>query len=101
MGKKNVNNFWTLSPILTKFDIQHQLYTRNKRFNRKSWNLENKMAAGRHIGFHKNLNNFRTVSPIITKFGTELRPDTAETPEVSKMSLFKIQDGRRRNRKYV
>ena len=53
-------------------------------------------AGGRHIEICKNLNDSRTVRPILTKFGTELRYDTAETPEVSKPPFFKIQDGRRR-----
>jgi len=54
------------------------------------------MATGRHFEIYKNLNNSRTVRPILTKFGTELRLDTAQTPEVSKPPFFKIQDGRRR-----
>ena len=54
------------------------------------------MAAGRHIEICKNLNNSRTVRPIFTKFGTELRHDTAETPEVSEPLVLKIQGGRRR-----
>ena len=51
---------------------------------------------GRHIEICKNLNNSRTVRPIYTKFGTELRHDTAETPEVSKPPFFKIQRCRRK-----
>ena len=54
------------------------------------------MAVGRHIEIYKNRNIFRTVDPIIAKFGTELQQDTAQTVEWSKMTLFKIQDGRRR-----
>ena len=54
------------------------------------------MAAGRHIEIFKNLNDSRTVSPILTKFGTELRLDTALTPDGSKPPFSKIQDGRRR-----
>ena len=57
------------------------------------------MAAGRHIKMCTNMNNSRTVRPILTKFDTELRRDTAvtaHTPEVSKPSFFKMQDGRRR-----
>ena len=53
------------------------------------------MAADRHIEICRNLNNFRTIRPIPTKVGTELRHDTAQTPEVSKLPFFKIQDGRR------
>jgi len=55
------------------------------------------MAVGRHIEIIKNLNNSRTVSPILTKFVTELRLDTAQSPDWSKPPFFKIQDGRRRN----
>ena len=47
------------------------------------------MAAGRHFEIYKNLNNFRTVRPILTKFGTDLRLDTAQTPEVSKSHFSK------------
>ena len=45
---------------------------------------------------YKNLNNSQTIGPIITKFGTDHRPDTDQTPEVSKTPFVKIQDGRRR-----
>ena len=51
---------------------------------------------GRHIEIIKNLNNSRTDSPILTKFDTELRLDTAQTPDSSKPPFFKTQDGRRR-----
>jgi len=54
---------------------------------------KNKMAAGRHFQIYKNLNNPQTVFPIHTKFSTELRHDTAQTPEVSNTPFFKIQDG--------
>ena len=39
MWKKNFNDFWTVNPIWTKFDIQHQLLIRNKSMtgNREIW----------------------------------------------------------------
>jgi hypothetical protein len=54
------------------------------------------MAAGRHFEINKKLNKFGTAGPIITKFDTEFHLDIAQTTEVSKMSFFQIQDGRRR-----
>ena len=60
------------------------------------------MAAGRHLEIYKNMNNSWTVHPIlITKFGTELRPDTAQTQEVSKPPFCEIQDGRRQKGKFT
>jgi len=38
---------------------------------------------GCHFEIYKNLNNSRTLRPILTKFGSELRLDTAQTPEMS------------------
>ena len=54
------------------------------------------MAVGRHFEIYKNRNNYRTVDPILAKFGMELQLDTAQTVEGSKITLFRIQDGRRR-----
>ena len=54
------------------------------------------MAAGRHIEICRKSNNSRNVRPILIKFDTELQLETAQRPEVSKPSFFKIQDGRRR-----
>ena len=54
------------------------------------------MAVGNHFEIYKNPNIFRTVDPILAKFGMELRLDTTQMPEGSKMSFFKIQDGHRR-----
>ena len=39
MGKKNLNNFWTVKPICTKLDTQHQRRTLNRPTtgNREIW----------------------------------------------------------------
>ena len=58
------------------------------------------MAADSHFEIYKNRNNFWTVDPILAKLGRELQLNTAQTEKWSKMTFFKIQDGRRRQSEF-
>ena len=77
MGKKNVDNFWTISPILTKFDMQHQLHIRNERVtgNHEIWKTRWPPAA--ILNFTKTLITFEPFvrfSPNLTWSFVSTRP---------------------------
>jgi hypothetical protein len=62
----------------------------------RNWQIsKSKMAAGCHLKFRLNSHNFRTVCATNFKFHTDLVSHHGNKGEWSKLTNFKIQDGRR------
>ena len=51
MENKNANNYWTVSPIITKFGMQSLMRTPKVPYAQKSKNWKSKMAADAIIFF--------------------------------------------------